>query len=178
VKKFLLALVACVYLFGGSAHAHVLIADDQRQMGAVLHITPDDDPIAGEPSTISIAIQQTGISEETHAYRLHISSDQGQEGDVPLQVAKGSVTASYVFPSRGVYRLIFTLEPLSGKGQTVTFRQAQRISRGDSAGTLQTATSLWARLALTGSVCGLLVIGFVVFNKRKILTAYAEDRKF
>ncbi len=177
MKKFLLVVIVSVCLLGGTVQAHVLIADSQRRMGAVLHITPDDDPIAGEPSTISLSIQGANISEKTHAFRLHIKSDQGREGDVPLHITSGTVTASYVFPMRGVYALVLTAEPISGEGQTITFEHAQRVSRGE-AGSGGVMSPLWARMGLVGSVSALFVIGFMVFNKRKVLSAYAEDRKF
>lgn len=177
MKKFLTALLACLCVFGATAQAHVLIADDRRQMGAVMHITPDDDPIAGEPSTITISIQDTNISEETHAFRLHISSDHGHGGDVQLQAGNGSVAASYVFPVQGVYTLTLSLEPTNGSGQTIVFRHAQRVSRGETAPAGLASAPLWARLGLVGSAGGLLAIGVVVFNKRKVLAAYARDRK-
>ncbi len=177
MKKFLLVLAACICLLGGTAQAHVLIADNQRRTGAVLHITPDDDPIAGQPSTIALSIQDGDITEKTHAFRLHIKSDQEHEGDVPLQIIGGTATASYVFPVRGVYTLTLTAEPLSGQGRTVIFEHAQRVSRGET-GSGSIVSPLWARFGLVASATGFLVIGFIVFNKRKVLTAYADERKF
>lgn len=56
---YLVALVGVLTImsFSQKAYAHVLVSDESNTVGAVLHITPDDDPIAGESAHIFFDVQ-------------------------------------------------------------------------------------------------------------------------
>lgn len=179
MKKYLLLIctVMAVCLLPASVHAHVLISDDTKKVGAVLHLTPDDDPIAGEPSELFFDIQSNEVSQQTHSFTLKVVAGDGGEAFVPIQVAGSTVSARFAFPSQGAYTISLHAEPLAIGGRTLQFSHPQRVSRGLVASTQATPSHLWAEVSLIASLCGLLVLGIITYNNRRSLAVYIRSQK-
>ncbi len=142
--------------FSQSANAHVLIQDDSKSVGAVLHVNPDDDPIAGKASELSLELQTIlPVQRAT----LTISDGQSMQ-TVPLTAANTAASGHYTFPSQGVYGLTFTTATAN---KTYSFHFTQRVSRGVN-GQMPRQTHAWADIMLIacGSLLAVLLVLAVV----------------
>lgn len=173
---YCLILIFCfVIAIPKPADAHVLITDNTGTIGAILHITPDDDPIAGQPSSLYFDIQNKSFSKHSHKLELSITNDEGQVTQVPVFVAGSSVSASYTFPQQGVYKIILTANAQNvASAHAHTFTHSQRISRGTIGSALDKPTHQWANLLLVVSLCSVLVLAIFAYNRRKEIAAYSK----
>lgn len=165
MKKGILALliVAACFMPVSEASAHVLVMDETKTTGAVLHIIPDDDPIAGQPSSLYFDMQDA-LTRDDVVVELLISNSRGDSEIVETKRSGSLVTATYTFPAQGVYGLTYTV---TSGDEAYTFRQAQRVSRGISSVTLEQPFHAWAQVLLAISVFGLAIVAIVAFNRRK-----------
>lgn len=166
MKKYITAIT--LLLLGGllpvtSASAHVFVRDQSNQNGVILHITPDDDPIAGIESTLYFDAQQNVVS-PVSAIAVTVEDSDGHTRTVKTTADKSFIRASYVFPNQGVYtlRLIITTNT-----RTVTFVQAQRVSHGVLRVGSKTTPQTWAEALLILCVIGFGCMVIVVCNNRK-----------
>lgn len=90
----------CSLLFTASAGAHVL--ETEGTIGAVLHIDPDDDPIAGEKSGIYFEIKDktNRFKAQDCNCRLIIERAGQTIYDQPFTRSEGG---EFTFPARDVY---------------------------------------------------------------------------
>lgn len=164
-KKSLIALlitVGTILALPQSAAAHVLIGDSSKSIGAVLHIMPDDDPIAGQQSNLFFDIQTQNISKATLTIT---NAATGEANKVPTKVTANTVTADYIFPTQGAYNLALTLKA----DKTYSFSHAQRVTRGVFNSALDKPTYPLASLALVFCGTAFLVLVILLFNHRKEL---------
>lgn len=139
-----------------TAYAHVTVSDDQGK-GGVLHFDPDDNPKAGEVTTIYFDLE--GIDHALEKATLDIRLGSAHLATVPLAVDSSELTSTYTFPEAGTYRLTFTVE--SG-GENSVFDYERDVT-GDSSETFLLSRP-WALALLMGASAGLgvLVVVFVV----------------
>ncbi len=168
MKKLLLLTllsVGVIFLSQGVS-AHVLITDESGQEGAILHIIPDDDPIAGEESQIYFDSQNNnGVDSVT----MRITG----EGVAELREAAidGTLaTFTYTFPYQGVYELAITA---SRDNTSSSFTHTQRVSRGVSASAVENATHTWAEIALLTSALGIIITFIIAVNHRKSIAKHS-----
>lgn len=112
------------------AFAHVL--ETANSIGAVLHVEPHDDPIAGQPSKIRFAV--TDKSGRFQAKQcnctLTISRDGSSQSYSPTLLDQSSVTFSATFPEKAVYTLTLTGNPQEdGSFTPFTLNFTQRVDR-------------------------------------------------
>lgn len=147
------------------AQAHVLIRDEAKLIGAVLHITPDDDPVAGQPANLFFDLQKV-TGGQAYAAKLQIRDSAGRQDEVPVSINKGSASARYIFPVQDTYSLKLTI---TAKGRPYVFEYTQRVSRGTVGSALDRPTYLWAEAALIASICTFALLMIVAFNRRKTI---------
>lgn len=143
--------------------AHVLVMDTTGTQGAIVHIVPDDDPIAGDEAVIYFdrqGIDTTGDGGVT----LDIRNEAGSTVTVPTKTKDALTLARYTFPQQGVYELKFTVKDKNGE---LSFTQLQRVTRGVTNGTTSGQTHVWAEGLLVACGAGLLVLGVLFFNRRQ-----------
>lgn len=155
-----LALLTCL-LAVETASAHVLITDTTNMKGAILHIVPDDDPIAGETATLYFDTQD-GLLDEAEVF-LTINSDDDKT-NVPINVSGSLVTADYIFPAQGVYDVVYLIKKADAE---YTFEQSQRVTRGVLGSALDEPSYAWAQILGISSGVGLAALAIVAFNRRK-----------
>lgn len=152
----ILIAIGCVILMPHVASAHVLIEDDSKHIGAVLHVVPDDDPIAGKPSGIFFELQ--GNDSKNRSAHLEITDDtKNTSTEIAVTLDANSINATYTFPTQGVYEL--KLVVVSEK--TYTFHYAQRVSRGvlgDESNRRSFPLANAALISATISLCFLTVV--------------------
>lgn len=148
-------------------HAHVLIKDQTGQAGAVLHVTPDDDPIAGQKSELYYSTQ--GIDGAKRA-SLTVVAQDGSRESVQAQVTGQGVSTEYTFPARGVYELRLRVDTVSGERM---LNYTQRVERGGTDGAdLLSAMSAgmqhraWAEPLLAVVIIAVFVLLILLFNRR------------
>lgn len=158
----IILLLGCFVVLPQPVAAHVLISDDTKSIGAVLHVVPDDDPIAGQQSNLFFDVQTQKINKADTKLTI-VNTTTGQTASVPIKVDASSITADYTFPSQGVYKLSLSV----GSDKTYTFNHSQRVSRGAIGSVSDKPTYPFARLALV--LCGtlFLLLLVVMFNHRK-----------
>ncbi len=159
-KLAALVIIFAVVFSSQPVNAHILITDDSRTKGAVLHISPDDDPIAGQPSTIFFDIQNTALSENATT-TLTISKD-GEQNEVTAKLDGSLATFEYTFSAQGMYKLSFQVT--SGE-QAYTFTQPWRISRGHTTSALDTPRHIWAEIALLASGISFALLVIVMLGR-------------
>jgi hypothetical protein len=176
MKKLIAGMVLLgLILLPVSAKAHVLIADTGRQTGAVLHVTPDDDPIAGKPSDLFFELDASKISSTTHALTLSAANSTGAQTSIPAHARGNTVSAAYTFPSQGVYTISLAAEPLQPGEQRYEFSHTQRISRGTALAAQPKAPQHdWAYAAVVASTSVMVVLGIVAYNKGNDIIAYSK----
>lgn len=169
-KIIFLCLLLCLAL-PSPARAHVLLHDPQRKIGAVLHVTPDDDPVAGEPSSLVFDIQDQTVTSEAYSFTLQISDSLGSSEVVPISTSGTIISASHSFPAQGLYHIELRADPVETSKQAFTLNHSQSISRGITTTSPLPASHTFAEIGLIASACGLIVLGILFWNNR------AEMRK-
>ena len=160
----LLCVVAVAMLQNAAAHAHVLITDETNTMGAVLHITPDDDPIAGSSSHIFFDIQDEQYQDASYQASLAIVDQQGgNRFDVDTSVSGSYVSARHTFATQGVYKLELTVR----RGDvSEIFTVNQRVSRGTLGDETPPAVRHgWAEALIVVSATGAGVLAVVWLSR-------------
>lgn len=159
-----LVAIFCIILLPVTTLAHVVESD--RGIGAVLHIDPDDDPIAGEVSTFFFDIKDTagGYRENNCRCRLVIKQD-GQTLYDELFNRPGGGT--YTFPTRGIYSVAAVGSPLSGNSfQPFNLEYTIRVERGEGIDVSSNRTA--QRLPIVVGVIGAILFLFI-FIRYKIV---------
>lgn len=159
-----------VLCFPRVVFAHVLVKDTTTDSGAVLHITPDDDPVAGEQAALFYDIRDPSLAMVKPEIMLTVTDAQGSISTLRAHVQGTSVSASYVFPRQGVYRISLLL--LHDGRQLHDFTYSQRISRG-TAGTVHYRAPAWAEVGSTMALLSLGALAIVVFNRRDAINKYS-----
>lgn len=166
MKKLSLVTLAGLISFAllpvQNAFAHVLVRDTSGSKGAILHIIPDDDPIAGKRATLFFDMQND--AKNVSKITLDITQ-QGYDKSVSVKTSlEGSlVTADFTFPSQGVYLLKYRVDV---DGKTYIFEQSTRISRGAIIGSVERRHRTWAEGLLAACGISLAALIIIAFNRR------------
>lgn len=158
-----LLLVGCVFA-SDTANAHVLITNDSKRFSAILHVEPDDDPVAGTKDDIFFDIQSKFLENEDFSATLTIKDPSGQQVELPVAIHQNTIRATYAFPSQGAYELTLTI---TTSATSYRLAYTQRVARGVIATPFDQPSSVWAEAVIAASSCGLVVLAIMVINKRK-----------
>lgn len=172
-KRFVFALISAVLLgliASPATFAHVLITDTTNTKGAVLHLTPDDDPIAGQPATLYLDVQDLQVNKNGDA-SLVIRASDGSETKIIPRSSGALFTATYTFPTQGVYLLTYIIQ---ADAQTYTFTQSQRVSRGVSSQAMASSNYPWAQIVLVATGVSALLLVLLIVNRRKAIAQYSK----
>lgn len=169
-KGYMVCALALIVALGfaGTASAHVLLVDRQANIAAVLHINPDDDPVAGEPSELYFDVQDADSDTRIpySAYQLVITDEQNNNTVVRTVASNNTVGVEYTFPTRGLYRLNLRSNPGYDSLQKISLQTSVRVSRG--AGVSANADRYpWATAGLwVGGVLLVMLLTQAVVNWR------------
>ena len=101
----LLAAVACLLFFAVMAEGHMLKTDGD--IGVLMHVDPNDEPVAREPATFYFEIKDRSnkFSAAQCDCRLRVL-EQGRElAERSAQANGAALAAAYTFAEGGVYRV-------------------------------------------------------------------------
>lgn len=136
MKRFIMLFTGLVLLFLAYtpilASAHVLETD--KSIGAVLHIDPADDPVAGQQSNFYLEFQDK--SGRLDLKKCACSFSMSEAGKVlttqPMGVSNSATgTAQFFFPARDIYVLsVFGTPQAGGTFQAFKLDFEIRVDRG------------------------------------------------
>ena len=131
--KKLLIFLGFAALVGGAAvpaSAHFLKSD--RDIGAVLHLDPEDDPIAGQDTPLFFDIKDTAGKFVSDGCNCNVSVSQNgtQLSAVAATPTSTGLSADILFPTKDVYRLTLTGQPIdAGAFQSFSMTWDIRVDR-------------------------------------------------
>jgi len=157
----ILALL-CALIPAQLAFAHVLITDDTGTYGAILHIDPGDNPVAGQPATLILDTQQLAGTTT-----VAIGDAAGHTTTLATHTVGSMAEVHYTFPSQGVYSLVFTVH---SSHHSYIFHQSQLISQGTVAQPLTQPHHQWARALLVTSLAGLGLLVAILLGRWRLIT--------
>jgi hypothetical protein len=153
----------------GVASAHVLKEDNG--ISAVLHIDPDDDPIAAQPTPVGVAFSADGgfSLQDCNCY-VHIVSDgQTIQTDAINPGEPGATltaVSSVQFPKIGVYDLIVGGSAKDGKFPTFKLDYLERVATSaDAPATSSSSNGSSVLIISAGSIVLLSMIGFTTIRR-------------
>lgn len=169
MRKILAGLALALSVIVSSPHyalAHTLKSDGT--VGAVLHISPDDDPVVGKQSELVFELQDSANKFEMAMCLCTLSIEQGGERIFTEQLSntrESLQSVAYSFPEKGVYTII-----IEGSSHHKTFPSFKlsydiRVEK-ESAGNSSQATSTWSIYSLVIGI-PLLIIGLLWLLQRK-----------
>lgn len=148
--------------------AHVLLTSGS--IGAVLHIDPDDDPIANQPSTFFFDFKDTTnhFSLQTCDCQFGIFSSGKQIFNQPLPAStKTTATVTYTFLTRSVYTIKVAGKPTDGSSfSPFTLSYDVRVSRSSNQPQTENGQSPYLLYIVGVSLLVFLII-FVIMKQRK-----------
>ena len=159
-----MAIVVAALLAAPTTQAHVLITDQTGERGAILHIVPDDDPIAGKTATLFFDTQHNLLDATSTATVSIHQEGSDQATQLATKIDGPLITANFVFPRQGVYQLRYTIHSSAG---SLVFEHTARVSRGIAVGTLDRPRHTWAEGVLFGCSALLACLGILAWNRRK-----------
>ena len=145
-----------------SVSAHVFVPDETKARGAIVHITPDDDPIAGQKATIYFDVQDSILKPDSTV--ALVIQGEGSREDLTAKFDDSLATFAYAFPSQGVYELAFNVNT---DDNVYTFKQSHRVARGVATNALDRPSYEWAKIALLASGIGFALLLITVINRRR-----------
>lgn len=177
-----LTILAWLVLPGSVAEAHVLKSNGT--VGAVMHVTPDDDPIAGQESSFYFEFKDTeGKFKPTLCECTVRIKKAGREiYTQPLFSANtdpslSNTSFSYTFPEKNIYTLTIEGKPTIVNGFTpFTLSYDLRVDRTADTEKETNDATLLPKLVL---IFLLITVGAGIFfmKKRKHTTREEEVRK-
>ncbi len=91
------------------ASAHILLTDGT--VGAILHIDPEDDPIAGQAATFYFDLKLKSGSFDAALCECSVSFSKKGDPAAPIPYAS---QMSYTFPEKGIYEIVLAGTPKLG----------------------------------------------------------------
>lgn len=161
--SLLFGLVLLVVVFSSnSASAHVIKYDND--IGASLHINPDDDPVSGKPTSFSLRFtdvnQRLKLPECNCEVKLKENDKTIEEQ--PLQPTDPyNSTNTVTFPKADVYNLIVSGQPKNGASfQPFTLDFPLRVNKGGGPDFQRIPALLW--VGISASIGLILLAAFAM----------------
>lgn len=168
-------LMGVLLLLPSKAVAHVLMRDTEANIGAIVHINPDDDPVAGKKTQMFIDIQDSGAVARIplEAYDVFITPTDAAREPVAAIVEGSVIRIEYTFRKKGVYTMEVVSKPSFETFQKVQMSYTLRVSRG--VGASETINkNAWAEVVLPASIAILSLVVILLFSNRKEILAYSK----
>lgn len=170
-KLIIIAAIVGLLVPAPAASAHVLVTDQAGTQGAILHIIPDDDPVAGQTARLYFETQDGLLEGKASQVELTVTNSAGQVTPIKTAIDKTLVTANYTFPAQGVYQLNYSLK-IGDKNYQ--FNHSQRVSRGVSGNLDTQPVYLWAEMLMLLAGIGLALLGLTAFNRRRDIAKQSQ----
>jgi hypothetical protein len=150
------------------ASAHVVVPDTTGKTGAIFHVTPDDDPIAGATTGLYYELDPSSNLQTATATLLITSASGGISETVPATLKGQTVSASFDFPVRDLYYLSLSVVPADHSLPALTFNSSQRITHSSGANP-EVVVPIWAKLGILASVWSLTLLFLTAIRRRRAI---------
>lgn len=171
MKRLFFLMLFLIVPASSPAYAHVLITDQTGTNGAILHIVPDDDPVAGQEATLFLDVQSEPVDSPNAQVKLTVKDEEGRESTVDPQVNGSLITARYTFPAQGMYELTYVIDT---SDNSYSFQDTRRVTRGVAPGKMDQSNHAWAEASLVAGSLGLATLFIVAFNRRRDIAAQSK----
>lgn len=164
--RWLFAAISCVVIFlstNTTANAHVLQQDGD--IYGVLHITPDDDPKAGEPTVLLIefGINRGNFDIKNCDCRLKLIANNKTVQQTTLQPAFSGAqyqsTATVTFPDPAIYQITVTGAAKIKDFTSFSLSYTARVT--DKQGKIQASQTTGSNQVILLSVTSLILLSIV-----------------
>ncbi len=175
--RLLSLLVACAAILGSSGVAEAHVLKNDNGYSAVLHIDPDDEPLAAEPTVLNFLIDRAGGGFKQNDYKIGL--DVLADGKL-LQHAvvkpagfgnAGDGVVRYTFPGINVYTIDLRGTSLTDSSakfhMSFIVRVADTAGTGSNTSTQNRGSSSDVLLLSFGSLMLVVLIGFTVIRQGK-----------
>jgi hypothetical protein len=165
--------MVCVLLVPRQVAAHVLVQDTVGKTGAIVHFSPNDNPIAGESTGIFYDVQ-TGQDLNQAALHLRVTTENNSIDEaVPLTAKGHTVSGAFEFPARGLYFLILTIDSkVDGpKVEPLTFKYSLQVAKSSHGSDPAPQVPAWTTFGMVMSVWLFAALGLIAFRRRKQIGA-------
>jgi hypothetical protein len=165
-------LLHCLLLLAAlapPAAAHMMKIDGDA--GVVIHVDPDDNPVAGEPARVFLEIKHKSPQFKAAACDCRLRISRAGTTVIEQAVRPGDFragVASLVFPAGGIYRVAVSGKPAAGaafKAFQVAFDI--RVENGAQAPASEGGSVHAHWPALLAALLAALAAGFAIFKTRK-----------
>jgi len=166
----LLTVLFCFLACTPGVSAHIVLRDKNANIGALIHVNPDDDPVAGRPAQMNFSIDDSSATYRApyKAYSLSVTGADGKSAQAVMSVTDTTVIGTYVFPSQGIYTLNLTAKAENGK--IIAFRDVLRVSRGIVRVEVKEPEYPWATIVLwNAGIVFLALLAVFMANRRAII---------
>lgn len=191
MKKLIpiLFLAIALFTFAQPAHAHFLATDGS--IGAVLHVDPNDEPIAGSQASFFFEFKdkENKFKPENCDCTFEIDQNGKNIYSQPLfqnnsNPSLSNASVFYTFPQKDVYQIKVVGKPLTPHTfQQFTLTWDFRVDQqAGGQAVLGTQTNFFAEHVTYLVLIGVLLIGFLIYflsntHKRKKQTMKGGDKK-
>jgi hypothetical protein len=178
IKRFVVALVLTGLLMGAATRpvsAHVQASDNG--VSAVMHILPDDNPVAGAATYIQFTFGGAKGNFDIARTDTELTVVQGSKtiSETPVEPLEATGSAGHVvvtFPADGIYDLRLSGQPLSKNGSRFKMSFVVRVSPSG-----QTANLAGAVDVLFVSLGSLVVLGIFAYYNISGGRRYTKSKK-
>lgn len=172
-KKYRSLLLGLILFLSLIPHISAHVVKIEGTIGVTLHISPDDEPVAGETAALFIEIhdqQQQFVATDTACdCRVSIAGKENTIAALPFVDEKGYVKLEYTFPESGTYKIIVRGTPRPGsffQSYEAVFSYFVRpASSEDRALPLTTSNAntlqFWFPFLVLGSIILILLMFFI-----------------
>lgn len=165
------AVLVGVLLLPVSVSAHELIKDQSGGLGTLFYISPDDDPVAGRRATLFFEFPNTTIAPESSRPKLTITDDHGEVADAPVTTSGSGLSADYVFPRQGVYKIALAI---TVDDAAHLFSRSVQVSRGAAGSAAGSSAPTWAVAGMAITLAAAALTAGIVLKRRKIISEYSR----
>jgi len=169
IKKLTVLITAfiCIGLGGARASAHEFIQEISGRGGAILHISPGDDPAADEESHAYYEIKTDENLAGASANINFRSIDGSIDKTLPVTLKGSTASVGYTFPARGTY--IVTLFLGLKDSKLLQLKTSLQITRGKGTAISQQPAPAWAKAGSIIAIWGVIILAFSAIRHRKAL---------
>lgn len=189
MKNFKIAFLTLILfiIFSGVSYAHVLKTDGS--IGAVIHVSPEDDPIAGESTDFFFEIKDKKgkFGPKSCDCKGIILQGDKEIYSAPLfqnntDPSLENASFSFVFPEKNIYKVRVSGKPTkTGAFESFTLTWDIRVARESEvrtpvtdAGSTGSTRNKLGWMHIVGIV--LILVSIAYFVKKKLSTKHSSDK--
>lgn len=163
-------LIASFLYSTAPASAHVLVSAKNNVGSAILHITPGDDPVALEKSSLFFDVDTGGVAITSAHLKITNQTTQRFE-ELATGIKDSGVSSAYTFPSKDLYLISLVIN--RGNGQ-LEFTSSVRITRSVASNDGASDMPTWATIGAVLAVWGIAALAITAFQRRKSIDKYSH----